>query len=399
MLWAVLVITPNLLLADELIAGLVLMNNYNVRQEQDLWDRLRRGFRLNHPQSGQVTYYQKLYTKNPKNFASIINNAKPYIYYILTETERNGIPSEIALLPGVESIFNPHARSTSNAHGLWQFLPSTAKRFNMVENNQIDERRDLIKSTKSALAYLSYLHKLFGQWEPAIGAYNWGEGNMYRAVVNAGQTIGTIDYYNLNLRTETLNYLPKLIALASIIDDPEKFGVDLGEVENKPFFAIVNPLAPTSWNQLANQSGVDKVTFAKLNPQYKNNNYVFQPNDNILLPIVNQDIYYANIGKTTPKSLQIDDIPANMNQIGTPDVATNMVTTDELEKLIANLDEKSNLPSIINYTVVSGDTLYSIAKHFGVSIRDIKEQNKIPGSNLSTGQTIVIKSSPSQVNG
>lgn len=446
--------SPLLVNADELTASLIMMNNYNIRQDQDVWARMRAGFRLTHPQSKQVVYYEKLYTKNPKTFAKLVNNAKPYIYYILTETEREGMPSEVALLPGVESTFNPNAKSTSNAYGMWQFVPSTGKRFNLAQNSDIDERQDLIKSTQSALNYLNYLHRIFGQWEPAIGAYNWGEGNMYKEVVRAGQKPGNIDYYNLNLREETNNYLPKLIALASIIENPEKFGVDLGDMENKPFFAVVNPLVPTSMSDIASQAGVDKATLAQLNPQFKGNNHTFGPKDNILLPVQNQSIYYAAIGKPASMSsipasdadvtaaatdiaqnaANNDNTPPDSGAVTTDPVANVDTSTvanaqaaanvpppaaeDKLDDLITNLAPDSSMAdttakaggvaaaaatqttssqnNTISYTVASGDTLYSIAKRYKANIDDIRQQNKIPGNDLTVGQTIVIKPNLSQ---
>lgn len=431
---------PSLVDADDMTVSLMLMNNYNMRQDKDIWDRMREGFRLNHNQSKQVVYYEKLYTKNPKTFARIVNNARPYIYYILTETERNGMPSEVALLPGVESTFNPNAKSSSNAYGMWQFVPSTGKRFNLAQTNQIDERQDIVKSTQSALSYLNYLHKIFGQWEPAIGAYNWGEGNMYREIVRSGQSPGSIDYPSLNLREETANYLPKLIALASIIENPSKFGVDLDEMENKPFFAIVNPLAPTSLSDFTSQSGVDAKTFAMLNPQYKDKNYMFSTTDNVLLPVQNQGTYYASIGK-----------PINISGVQTADLAdTSAVDTnssvsdssdsnaaiasaaaganassDALGNLINNLDSSSGFSDSsgssghlgssaddkvaldtdypmedapINYTIVAGDTLYSIAKRFNAKVEDIRQQNNIPGNDITVGQTIIIQQSSTNKN-
>lgn len=413
--------------ADELTIDLMLMNNYNMRQDQDIWSRMREGFRLNHKQTKQVVYYEKLYTKNPKTFAKMVNNAKPYIYYILTETERNGMPTEVALLPGVESTFNPNARSSSNAYGMWQFVPSTGARFKLAQNNEIDERQDIVKSTQSALWYLNYLHSIFGQWEPAIGAYNWGEGNMYKEIVKSGQTPGSIDYANLNLREETSNYLPKLIALASIIENPDKFGVDLDEMENKPFFAIVNPVSPITLTDLANQAGIDKKTFAMLNPQYKNNSYTLSSKDSILLPIVNQNIYYANVGQpissntnllatsmsahNNPVAADVDTVqasPASKDSgivLNNPEAnlttATNNTqqANDDLDKLVDTLDSASSATAedktldtqtTVNYTIASGDTLYSIARRFNAKIDDIRRENKIPGNDITVGQTIII---------
>ena len=449
-----LLASPIIVNADDFTTQLMLMNNYNLRQNADIWSRMRQGFRLNHPQSKAVQYYEKLYTKNPKTFATMINNARPYIYYILTQTEREGMPAEIALLPGVESLFNPNAKSSSNAYGIWQFVSSTGRRYNLAQNANIDERQDIVKSTNAALVYLNYLHRIFGQWEPAIGAYNWGEGNMYKEILSSGQTPGNVDYYNLSLREETQAYLPKLIALASIIENPSKFGVNLNEVDNKPFFAIVNPDSSTSVHDLTTQAEIDKATFTKLNPQYKSGDYMISPTDSVLLPLSNQSIYYASIGRSInalpqPSSTQDNNedndqimLLANGDDNNLPPVAsttindsqatgntgTNSTATtqennanptvsqeDGLDHLVASLDNSSTpvsstavTPTVdssienegeINYTVAPGDTLYSIAKRFKADANQIRQENKIPGNNLTAGQTIIIKSNTLQTNG
>ena len=391
----------------------MVMNNYNTRQDSDIWTRMRHGFQLPHEETKLVLYYERLYTKNPKTFAKLISNAKPYIYYILTQTERNGMPSEIALLPGVESTFNPNAKSSSNAYGMWQFVASTGRRFNMAQNDSIDERQDIVKSTNSALSYLSYLYKIFGQWEPAIGAYNWGEGNMYREIINSGQTPGKIDYANLNLRTETQNYLPKLIALAAIIDNPSKFGVNLEDVDNKPVFAVVNPQTPTTIADMINLSGMDSRNFSQLNPQYKTTDYVISSKDNIILPLSNENTYLASIGKfQTP--INDNQIVLNVESSGNESSSDSVdlialaasggansddqsedadSTNNELDNLIGELNSPPPDILTVNYIVTSGDTIFSISKRFGESIEDIKAQNKIRGNNLTVGQSLIIKTS------
>ncbi len=394
----------------------MLINNYNTRQDADIWARMRRGFQLSHEETKLVLYYERLYTKSPKTFARLVANAKPYIFYILTQTERNGMPSEIALLPGVESTFNPNAKSSSNAYGMWQFVASTGTRFNMAQNSSIDERQDLVKSTNSALSYLNYLHKLFGQWEPAIGAYNWGEGNMYREIVNSGQTPGNINYASLNLRSETENYVPKLIALASIIDNPSKFGVNLEDVENKPVVAVVNSPKSMTIAQMINLAGIDEGTFNKLNPQYKTTDYTVGSKDHVVLPLSNQGVYLAGIGRNqfqtpineTPIILSVEssnddevDLIAlaaagdlnNQESNSNTESADVKKTNNELDNLITELNAPPPETLTINYIVANGDTLFSIAKHFGEDINEIKTQNNIVGNSLTVGETLTIKTS------
>ncbi len=400
------------------VPDIMLINSYNTRQDADIWVRMRRGFQLSHEETKLVLYYERLYTKNSKTFARLVANAKPYIYYILTQTERNGMPSEIALLPGVESTFNPNAKSSSNAYGMWQFVASTGTRFNMAQNSSIDERQDLVKSTNSALSYLNYLHKIFGQWEPAIGAYNCGEGNMYREMVNSGQTPGNINYASLHLRTETENYVPKLIALASIIENPSKFGISLDDVENKPVVAVVNPPKPMTISQMINLAGIDEGTFNKLNPQYKKTNYTVGAKDHVVLPLSNQVVYLASIGRNqfpTPinenaivlsvqnqnnESSGVDLIALaatgdlnNQESNANAELSSVKNTNNELDNLITELNAPPPEILNINYTVANGDTLFSIAKRFGEDINEIKRQNNIEGNSLTVGEKIIIKTS------
>ena len=437
--------------ADEMSTTFMLMNNYNARQLDDIWARMRAGFRLSHTETSKVKYYEQFYTKNPKAFAKRLVAAKPYLYYILNEVERFGIPSEIALLAAVESFYNPHARSKSNAYGMWQFLPGTGQRFKLVQNADIDERQDIVKSTDAALMYLMYMHSLFGQWELAIGAYNSGEGAMYKVVRNSGQKRGAVVYDDLSLREETQNYVPKLIALANIIENPKRFGVVLDEVPNEPYFAMTSPVVDTDLGTVAKLSGVDNKTFAKLNPQYKSDNYKLNKKHKVLLPVTNQNIYYASIDpKNTVANTNEIQLASQSNLSPTPDVSdikqANLETKSEtlaaaddidnilnqqqpdmsgstlnantapkiadnravLDDLIDNLNtdgvpkksevvvasstlDVSNNDTVIKYTVGQGDTLYSIAKRFNAKVDDIRTDNKIPGDNLSSGQVLQIR--------
>jgi membrane-bound lytic murein transglycosylase D len=401
--------------ANEFTTQLMLMNNYSLRQNKDVWNRMRADFRLAHPQTEQVKYYERLYTRNPRAFAIIVNNAKPYIYYILTQVERSGLPGEIALLPGVESIFDPNAKSSSNAFGMWQFISGTGRRFNLIQNSKIDERQSIVKSTNAAITYLAYLYKIFGQWEPAIGAYNCGEGTMYRAIINSDQRPGSIDYYSLKLPNETKNYLPKLIALASIIDNPEKFGVNLDDVDNTPYFAVINPVDTTNVANVIAQSGVSNSIFAKLNPEYQSNSYQLNPSDIVLLPLVNQQLYYAanNINYAEVKPIVLDNTDSESDPLlaltqsdNNNDQADNndqpvqdqpsSGNETQLDDLIANLDKQAqqeqanNNETEVRYKVRPGDTLFSIGKKFKANINQIRAQNKIPGNDLTVGQILII---------
>ena len=215
--------------ADNLALQMQQINQSNLRYEDDFWQRMRSGFALNHKETKEVKYWEKRYS-NPKYFNIIMQNAAPYIYFVVTEMERRGIPSELALIPIVESTYNPNAVSpTGISTGMWQFLNGSGKRFGMTINSDLDERKDILNSTRGAIAYLQYLYDLFGSWELAIAAYNWGEGN----INNALNASSSRNLYDLDVRDVTHQYVPKIIALANIIQNPRKFGITLTNLPNK----------------------------------------------------------------------------------------------------------------------------------------------------------------------
>lgn len=434
--------------ADEVAMDMMLLNNSNSQQFNDIWSRFRAGFRLEHTQTSRVQYYERLYTKNPKSFNKMMLNAKPYLYFLLCEAERNGLPTELALIPGVESTYDPLAKNPTDAYaGMWQFVPGTGRRFNMVQDNSIDERRDIVKSTRAAFSYLSYLYRMFGQWDVAIGAYNWGEGSMYKAILNSGMPLGHVTYSDLELRQITADYVPKVIALASIIENPGKFGVTLDEMPNEPYFALITPAANTSVSDVSRLSNVDGNTFSRLDPQYKDSGYQLNATSNILLPLANQNIYYANVGQAIVAANGIQ-LANNTEQAANDNIKTAaLVTTIPVESAISpgvmkdaesgnakaivttednqasrNSQELNDLldqievsdkpannvvdsklaatattvaiskqNNVVKYTVNSGDTLYSISKKFNADIDRVRTDNKIPGDNLSSGQVLNIR--------
>jgi membrane-bound lytic murein transglycosylase D len=310
--------------ADEISTNMMIMNNSNSQQFNDIWSRMRAGFKLDHTQSDRVKYFERVYTKNPKTFNKLMNNAIPYLYFLLNETERNGLPTELALVPAIESSYDPLAKNPTDAYaGMWQFVPSTGRRFFMAQDDDIDERRDIVKSTRSALKYFAYLHLMFKQWDVAIGAYNWGEGGMYRAILSSDMSLGNVTYSDLKLRQITADYVPKIVALASIIENPGKFGVTLNDAPNRPYFAIVAPQPSTTVSDVSKLSNVDKQVFTKLNAQYKDTDYKLTAKNNILLPETNQNVYYANIGKAV--------VVANEIQLASNDTVSQPMADSNLK--------------------------------------------------------------------
>ncbi len=456
--------------ADNLALSMQQLNQSPIRADSNLWQRMSDGFALDHSETKEVKYWEKRYS-SPKYFNIIMQNAAPYLYFVVTEMERRGIPTELALIPIVESTYNPNAVSPAAiSTGMWQFVSSSGKRFGMIQNSDLDERKDIVKSTRAAITYLQYLHDMFGSWELAIAAYNWGEGNINTAVNNSSSR----NFYDLDVRDVTHQYVPKVIALANIIQNPRKFGIKLTNLPNQPYFAIVNPQAPLKITDFMTMSNLSPALNKKLNPQYNSTSYSVSPAQRLLLPVSNQPTYLAALGSNVnytpaPITAPIDPVVTASNTASSDNsnsAATNNNSSDGIAALAAastvssnqnndtsaaaqtatssdpigdeaaiklsdnqtasaspkaaapasnsnqimvsdllgggsttaaksansNSDSKSGFT---NYVVVSGDTLYSIAKRFAVPAEKIKADNQMVDNNVKLNQVLLIRTGSS----
>lgn len=235
----------------------------------DLWERIRKGFGmadLNHP---LVAEHQAWYLNRPDYFRRITERGRRYMFHIVEEIEKRGLPTELALLPMVESAYNPEALSIAKASGLWQFIPSTGKLYGLEQNAQRDDRRDIVASTAAALEYLQRIYEMHGDWHLALASYNWGEGAVGRAVMRNTAAGLPTDYASLNMPAETRHYVPKLQALKNIIAQPELFGIELDPVANKPYFALVAEAPTMDLATAARLADVPVAEIKALNPQHK----------------------------------------------------------------------------------------------------------------------------------
>lgn len=455
--------------ADNLALTMQQLNQSQIRTDNNLWQRMSDGFALDHSETKEVKYWEKRYG-SPKYFNIIMQNAAPYLYFVVTEMERRGIPTELALIPIVESTYNPNAVSPAAiSTGMWQFVSSSGKRFGMIQNSDLDERKDIVKSTRAAITYLQYLHDMFGSWELAIAAYNWGEGNINTAVNNSSSR----NFYDLDVRDVTHQYVPKVIALANIIQNPRKFGVKLSNLPNQPYFAIINPQAPLKVTDFMTMSNLSPALNKKLNPQYNSTSYSVNPAQRLLLPVSNQPAYLAALGSnpnyipapisapTDPVIAASNNIPSNNNsnsatsndsssdgivalaaasstsnnQANNTATAPNPTSSDPIgdeaaiklsdnqnpaPRAAANTDNRQNIVNDLldgtnttataksannnntsskdgftNYVVVSGDTLYSIAKRFAVPAEKIKADNQMVDNNVKLNQVLLIRTGSS----
>lgn len=239
-----------------------------VTPPDNLWQRIRNGFGMPNLDSRLVADRQAWYLNRPEMLARIIERSRKYLYHIVDELEQRGMPTELALLPMVESAFNPLAASPARALGMWQFIPSTGKNYKLDRNFWVDERRDIIASTSAALDYLQNIYEMHGDWHLALASYNWGEHAVARAVAkNQAKGLPT-DYASLTMPTETRYYVPKLQALKNIIAQPELFGFQLDRVPNQPYFETVDLARDIDISLAAKLAELPLSEFIALNPAH-----------------------------------------------------------------------------------------------------------------------------------
>ena len=264
---------------------------------QDLWARIRRGYDLPALETSLVSDHERWYASRPEYVQRMTSRGSRYLYHVVEEINRRKMPTELALLPFIESAFNPQAMSSARASGMWQFMPATGKDFELKQNLFRDDRRDVLASTRAALDYLQRLHRMFGDWHLALAAYNWGEGNVQKAIQrNQRQGLPT-DYLSLNMPVETRNYVPKLHAVRNIVMQPERFGLALPPIENHPYFVSV-PIQRDMDVALATRlAGLSIDEFKALNPSQNKPVILAAGTPQVLLPYDNANLFVHNLSR------------------------------------------------------------------------------------------------------
>lgn len=320
-----------------------------------LWDRFRKHAMLDLNQdNAAIRAERRYYQNNPEYIERVLTRAEPYLYYIQSEIERRGLPSELLLLPIVESAYDPFAYSHGRAAGLWQFIPGTAQHFGLKQSWWYEGRRDVVASTDAALRYLDYLQQYFdGDWMLALAAYNAGEGTVTRAVAANKRRGRPTDFWSLNLRRETSAYVPKLIAISQIFMNPEKYNISLREIPFEPHFAEVDTKSQLDLAQAARMAGVTIEELYKLNPAY--NRWATDPAGphRLLVPLAQAEQF----------QLELDNMPPDQR-----------VQWDR-------------------YTIKRGDTVSTIARQFHITPALLKSVNGMSNNNLRAGATLLIPQS------
>ncbi len=381
----------------------------------DVWERMRRGFavpNLNSPLADQWTAY---YAKHPEYIRRMADRSGPYLYFIVDEINRRGLPTELALLPFVESAYNPNAYSRARAAGLWQFIPSTGTAFKLKQSWWLDQRRDPVASTNAALDYLQYLYEYQGEWFLAFASYNWGEGSVKRALEKNERAGKPLDYRHLKMPNETANYVPKIQAIKNIIADPERYGVIMPIVDNEPYFVTIKKDRDIDLAVAAQLAEMSIEEFAALNPSFNQGVILAQLDPVIILPRDKVPVYLANLAThegalTTWKKYdgqKGESLATIATQFKVP--LDSLLRANELSRSTRTLSENKVLLipgptatvtpataevakrlSTKTYRVRRGDTLSSIASKFNTRTSTLRELNSLKGSKLRVGQNLKV---------
>jgi membrane-bound lytic murein transglycosylase D len=323
-----------------------------IAEPEDLIERLRNGFSMPNISSNLVLHHQQWYTNRPDYLRRMVERSRRYLHYIIAELNKRNMPTELALLPMVESAYNPMAYSRARASGLWQFIPSTGKQYKLEQNWWIDERRDIVASTSAALDYLQYIYEMHGDWHLALASYNWGEGAVGKAIAkNKAKGLPT-DYLNLTMPGETKNYVPKLQALKNIFNSPALLAeIGLDSVPNRAYFSTVTKSTNIDVKVAAKLAEMPVADFVALNPAHNR-------------PVIKSD-------------------------------APLVIPADKVDTFMSNLETHQNsdkpLSSWQSYTLRPGEKLEKVAPRFGMTVANLMAVNGIKGRiKVTPGMTLLV---------
>ena len=414
----------------------------------DMWDRIRRGFAIPNFQSELTEHWTQYYASHPESVLMMSKRAGKFLYHIVDELDRRGMPTELALLPFIESAYNPEAYSRSHASGLWQFIPSTGRQFNLHQDSWRDLRRDPILSTNAALDYLTYLYDFQGDWYLALASYNWGEGAVRRAMEKNRDAGRPVDYASLKLPDETRNYIPKLQAIKNIIAEPRKYGLSLPAVQNTPYFTTVRKSQNIDIEVAAQLAEMPLEDFKALNASFNRPTILADHNPVLLIPTDRVATFNANLaahegplsawttyqarrgesyasiarkhGISVNELLAVNGISKGKSKAVAqalliparwegPGKAAAQVASASAAAVTQPADRQQaraggsirpvaassrdivvlrRAPTLRTHTIRGGDTLYALAKRYNTSVTELRRLNNIKGNTLTKGRKL-----------
>ncbi len=397
----------------------------------NLWDRIRAGFAMPELDSTLVAEKERFYLSKPDYLQRMFARGSRYLFHIVEELEKRGMPTELALLPFVESAMNPVALSNAQAAGLWQFIPSTGREYNLDQNWWVDNRRDVVKSTDAALDYLQKIHEMHGDdWFLALASYNWGENAVARAVKrNEARGLPT-DYLSLQMPNETRHYVPKLIALKHILQHADTLGVQLPDLPNRPYFVTIEKTRPIDLKLAARFAGMTVSEFVALNPAHNRPVIAASRNNEIKLPADRVDAFIDAVERHgqnklafatwQPYTLKQGDtletlaaragIPVNELRVANDlRAGTNVLPGTRLLSPWHEVQDESRIETFngprvyelvnrpaVYHTVGARESLGSIARRYGTTVANLQAQNGLKKAVASRGLRLLVREASSQ---
>ena len=393
----------------------------------DLWVRVRAGFAMPNLDNELVLKWQQWYASRPDYVQRMTDRGGRYLFYVVEEIEKRGMPTELALLPFIESAFNPQAMSVARASGMWQFMPATGKDFDLKQNLFRDDRRDVLASTRAALDYLQMLQRQFGDWQLALAAYNWGQGSVQRALDRNLKAGLPATYESLRMPDETRNYVPKLQAVKNIVMSPQAFSITLPALENHPYFLTVPITNDIDVVVAARLAGISLDEFQQLNPQMNKPVILAAGTPQVLLPYNNATLFVRNLRAhsaplatwtawVSPATLKPADVARQVGMSEEDLRAVNRIPPRMLVKAGSTLlvprsaHKNTDVPGQVADNAMmllapdrppgkritfkagkGGDTVAGVAKRYRVSATQVAQWNDVDtGARFKPGQTIVV---------
>lgn len=400
--------------------------------EIDVWDRIRKGFAIPDLENTLVQRHENYYLKHQAYFDRTTQRASRYLFYIVQEIEARGMPTELALLPFIESAFNTHARSSAKAEGMWQFIPSTGRYYDLTQSVFRDDRRCVLSSTQAALNYLQTLYNMFDDWHLALAAYNWGEGSVRRAIRKCHARKRPINFNNLSayMPAETRNYVPKFQAVKNLIAEPEDYEITLPQIENQPYFVKIGKTHDIDVTVAAKLAELSIDDFRALNPQFGQYVITGGPEVHLLLPRENAEKFKNNLANwksplsswtahqvtqsretvesiaekynTSPDIIRSANlIPSQMVLkfgstvlVPKPNLTSNQHTQDIAPEIAAtgkiSLERIGSPTRIVKVRVKSKMPLASIAKRYRTSVINLKSWNHLTSNVVARGTILKV---------
>ncbi|MDR3413217.1 MAG: LysM peptidoglycan-binding domain-containing protein [Formivibrio sp.] len=414
-----------------------LMNDVaNAPVYTDLWSRIRAGFQMPEMDTPLTHKWEQYYASRPEYLNRIIERGGRYLYHVTEEVEKRGLPMELALLPMIESAYNPKAESPARAAGMWQFIPATGKRYGLERTWWYDGRRDVVAATQAALDYLTEIHGMFNDWQLALASYNWGENAVARAIAKNQAAGHPTDFADLKMPDETANYVPKLMAVRNIIANPEAFGVTLKPISNEPYFVAIDNIHHMDVAVAAQLAETSVDELLRLNPGFirpviaqKDERKLVLPADKVEIfqrnlasydkPLLNWQPYVTHPGEAFTKVAQEFGFSLaelkDVNDIGTRESRargqtilvpkTEQLDISERQTLVALAANRAAEPVdrgdrdtphatqiSTQYRVSKGDTIFGIAQRFKMDIDQLRTLNHLSGNDIKMGQTLKVAS-------